>query len=101
LILEKGQPWLSADKLRAVRLLGKQPFGAIDEPDVAMVFIAAYRLKGGNGSWDWEITAELADGDIKRFRHFAPARQLDSLRPKIPPVPGRRSWTLSSRPRRL
>ena len=30
-ILDKGQPWLSSDKLKAVRLLGKQPFDAIDD----------------------------------------------------------------------
>ena len=30
-ILDRGQPWLSSDKLKAVRLLGKQPFDAIDD----------------------------------------------------------------------
>jgi hypothetical protein len=28
-ILERGQPWISSDKLKAVRLLGKEPFDAI------------------------------------------------------------------------
>ena len=34
-IIDAGQSWLSSDKLKAVRLLGKQPFDAIDERDVA------------------------------------------------------------------
>ena len=45
-ILDRGQPWLSSDKLKAVRLLGKQPFDAIDDRDVALVFLASFVLKG-------------------------------------------------------
>ena len=44
-ILDLGQPWLSSDKLKAVRLLGKQPFDALDDRDVAMVFLASWVLK--------------------------------------------------------
>ena len=58
-ILDQGQAWLSADKLKAVRLLGKQPFDAIDERDVAMVFLASFVLKADKGAWYWEISMEL------------------------------------------
>ena len=81
-ILERSQAWISSDKLKAVRLLGKQPFDAIDDRDVAMVFLASFVLKPDTGSWYWEIAMELADPDIKRFRKSAGVRQLDLLKPK-------------------
>jgi hypothetical protein len=80
--LDRGQPWISSDKLKAVRLLGKQPFDAIDDRDVAMVFLASYVLKPDHGAWYWEIARELADNDVKRFRKSAAARELDSLKPQ-------------------
>jgi hypothetical protein len=80
--LDQGQAWISSDKLKAVRLLGKQPFDAIDDRDVAMVFLAAYVLKPDKTSWYWEIAKELADNDVKRFRKSAAARELDSLKPQ-------------------
>src|SRR5271155_5354824 len=58
-ILDQGQPWRSSDKLKAVRLLGKQPLDAIDDRDVALVFMASHKLKADNASWDWEISTEL------------------------------------------
>ena len=45
-ILEQKQRWLPSDKLKAVRLLGKQPLDAIDDRDVAMVYLATSVLAG-------------------------------------------------------
>ena len=81
-ILDKGQPWLSSDKLKAVRLLGKQPFDALDVQDVAMVYLASFALKADKSTWDWEISKELAENDITRFREQAATRELPSLLPK-------------------
>jgi hypothetical protein len=80
-ILKRGQPWLSSDKLKAVRLLGKQPFDAIDTTDVALVFLASFVLKGDKGRWYWEILMEMNEPDTRRFRQHAAYRQLDSLKP--------------------
>ncbi len=81
-ILDRGQAWLSADKLKAVRLLGKQPFDAIDDRDVAMVFLASFELRKDKGAWYWEIAMEMAEIDIKRFRNSGAVRELDSLKPE-------------------
>jgi hypothetical protein len=81
-ILDRGQPWLSSDKLKAVRLLGKQPFDAIDDRDVALVFLASFVLKGDKGRWYWEILMEMNDQDTRRFRQNAADRQLNSLKPE-------------------
>jgi hypothetical protein len=82
-ILDQGQPWVPSDKLKAVRLLGKQPFDAIDDKDVAMVFLAAFVLKeGAKGRWFWEIEMETTDDDLRRFRLNAADRQFELLKPK-------------------
>ncbi len=81
-ILDRGQAWLSADKLKAVRLLGKQPFDAIDDRDVAMVFLASFELKKDKAAWYWEIAMEMSDRDIKRFCSSAAVRELESLKPE-------------------
>jgi len=82
LILDSGQPWLSSDKLKAVRLLGRQPFDAIDDRDVALVFLASFVLKGDKGRWYWEIATEMNENDTNRFRQNAAARALESLTPE-------------------
>jgi hypothetical protein len=81
-ILDRGQPWLSSDKLKAVRLLGKQPFDVIDDRDVALVFLASFVLKGDSGQWCSEIFTEMNRADIKRFVQNAADRQLGSLKPE-------------------
>ncbi len=81
-ILDQGQPWVQSDKLKAVRLLGKQPFDAIDDKDVAMMFLASFVLKGhSRGRWDWEISMEMNSEEIDTFRKNAATRQLDALTP--------------------
>ena len=81
-ILDRDQPWLPSDKLKAVRLLGKQPFDAIDDRDVALVFLAAFVLKGASGQWCSEILTEMNGADIRRFVQNAADRQLGSLKPE-------------------
>ena len=82
-ILNKHRPWISADKLKAVRLLGRQPFDAIDDDDVALVFLASHRLKLKRKmvDWDWEILTEMDESNRKRFRADADDRELESLMP--------------------
>ncbi len=81
-ILDRGQPWLSSDKFKAVRLLGKQPFDAIDDRDVALVFLASFVLKEESGRWYLEIATEMTESDIRKFRHNAADRQLNLLKPE-------------------
>ena len=80
-ILDKHQPWISADKLKAVRLLGRQPFDAIDDGDVALIFLATHRLKPEQAEWAWEILSEMDAKNQERFRSNAADRELESLMP--------------------
>jgi hypothetical protein len=38
-ILEEGLDWQSADKLKAIRLLGRHPIESVDDRNVLMVFV--------------------------------------------------------------
>ncbi len=80
-ILDRRQKWLPCDKLKAVRLLGKQPLDAIDDRDVAMVFLATSVL-AGSSQWFWEISTELSEPDLGHFRNNAATRKLKSLKPR-------------------
>ena len=80
-ILDRGQQWLPCDKLKAVRLLGKQPLDAIDDRDVAMVFLASSVLHGIS-RWFWEISTELANPTSSGSGTNADVRELRSLKPK-------------------
>ena len=81
-VLDEGQAWVPSDKLKATRLLGKQPFDVIDERDVALVYMASFVLKPDRESWWWEIAMELSKKDTMRFRKCAAVRELDSLQPE-------------------
>jgi hypothetical protein len=61
--------------------LGKQPFDAIDNSDVALVFLASFVLKGDKGQWYSEIATEMTDSDLRKFRQNAANRQLELLKP--------------------
>ena len=41
-LLELRQPWRSPDKLKATRLLGRQPVDALYDPQVGVVFLACH-----------------------------------------------------------
>jgi hypothetical protein len=85
-VLDKGQPWISAEKLKAVRLLGRQPFDAIDDGDVALIFLASLRLKPEQAEWAWEILSEMDARNQQRFRSNAADRELESLMPADTPA---------------
>ncbi|HEX3451338.1 MAG TPA: hypothetical protein VHS97_24000, partial [Isosphaeraceae bacterium] len=48
-LVECELAWLSPDKLKAIRLLGMQPIDAIDDLDVARIFLASYVIRGSAG----------------------------------------------------
>jgi hypothetical protein len=42
--LEPGEVWAASDQFKSVRLLGKQPLHAIDDPEVTQIFLASPKL---------------------------------------------------------
>ena len=79
--LDDGKPWIVADKLKAVRLLGRQPFDVLDDQDVALVYLASHRLKPAHSDWAWEILTEMKAKSKKQFRDDVASRELEALKP--------------------
>jgi hypothetical protein len=79
--LEPGQSWQSPDKLKAIRLLGKQPLAAADSTDVATVFIASHRIDPTHDSAFWELGSEMTEFEAKAYNNRLVNRKLESCCP--------------------
>ena len=66
--LEEGKFWLSPDRLRATRLLGRQPVEAIDDQSVALIFVASHFLhRDGTRVFD-DLLSDMKESKLDRFR---------------------------------
>jgi hypothetical protein len=81
-LLERGVHWLAPDKLKAVRLLGRHPIDAIDNADVARVYIASFTLASQEGNPFREILNELSDNEVPSYVSYLKQRQYGALAPK-------------------
>jgi hypothetical protein len=81
-LLERGVPWLAPDKLKAVRLLGRHPIDAIDNTDVARVYIASFMLVKQEGNPFQEIMNELSDNEVPSYVSYLKQRQYGALAPE-------------------
>jgi hypothetical protein len=80
-ILDEGLDWQSADKLKAVRLLGRQPIEAVDDRNVLMVFVACQTIESRAGKLIPEIWNELREHERKPYAQSLIGRGIDKLRP--------------------
>jgi hypothetical protein len=80
-LLEQGIAWQSPDKLKAIRLLGRQPIDAFDVPQVGLVFLACHMIDPSGGEPFHEIWRELKHSEIDIAKQRLRARPMDSLRP--------------------
>jgi hypothetical protein len=81
-LVECDLAWLSPDKLKAIRLLGMQPIDAVDDLDVARIFLACYVIRGSTGDPFLEILHELYTREEMIFRSQLAARKLTMFLPK-------------------
>jgi hypothetical protein len=81
-LVECELAWLSPDILKAIRLLGMQPIDAIDDLDVARIFLACFVIRGSTGDPFHEIIYELFTREEVVFRQQVAARQLTAFMPK-------------------
>jgi hypothetical protein len=84
-ILDQGLGWQSPDKLKAIRLLGKQPLDAADVPEVATIFLASYVLAPHHGDPFAELWHELLDSEVIFYKQRLAGRRLESLQPRDQP----------------
>ena len=78
-LLEQEQPWQSHDKLRAIRLLGRQPLDALDDSQVAKVFLACHTIDSSGGELFHEIWNELRPDERHVARQRFAGRRLEWL----------------------
>jgi hypothetical protein len=80
-LLKSNVPWLASDKLKAVRLLGRHPIDAIDNRDVARVYLASNVLLKQEVEPFQEILNELSPEEAAVYRESLRLRQYDALVP--------------------
>jgi hypothetical protein len=78
-LLHKEIAWQSPDKLKAIRLLGRQPIDAFDDSQVATVFVACHRIDPSGGELFHEIWNELSHQEIAIAKLRLKGRPVESL----------------------
>ncbi len=96
-ILDEGLNWQSADKLKAVRLLGRHPIEAADDRNVLMVFLACQTMEGQPIPHSRDL--ELRAFERKPYAQRLAGRGIDRLGPGVQ-RPRARSFLTSSSARR-
>jgi hypothetical protein len=81
-LLERGVPWLASDKLKIVRLLGRHPIDAIDNTDVARVYLASFMLANQEGNPFQEILNELFPDEMPNYERYLKHRDYAALAPE-------------------
>ncbi len=80
-ILDNAWSWHPSDKLKAVRLLSRQPLDAVDDRDVLMIFAACQAMDGRPGTEIPEIVNELPPHEHAYFHQRLKERGLDLITP--------------------
>ncbi len=73
--------WSGADRLRAVRLLGRQPVDAIDDRRVATIYIASNGIKAFGEPAFQDLRSDLSEPGITQFAKLVKARWRGLSRP--------------------
>jgi hypothetical protein len=81
-LLEQGQAWQSSDKLKAIRLLGRQPLNALEGSQVAQVFLACHTIDPSGGALFHEIEDTLTPDQWNIAKELLAKRPFDLLRPR-------------------
>jgi len=81
-LVEPGKFWQSHDRLRAIRLLGRQPLSAIRDRRVAEIFVASHALNPvGETPFDY-LVSDMTEMDLDRYRKGVQAQWPDLVSTK-------------------
>ena len=82
--LESGGFWVGLDRLRAIRLLGRQPVEAISDRRMADIFAASHAIhRTGEGAF-CELLADMSHTTHEKYVKDLRARWKDLVRPNQP-----------------
>jgi len=90
--IEAGQCWQSPEKLKAIRLLGRQPLDAADVREVTEVYLACHALRPDHKHAFFELRCEMTAEEFQSYEKRLAARDLDAFRP--PDAPAARTMLL-------
>jgi hypothetical protein len=82
--LEGGDCWHAPEKVKCVRLLGKLPYDAADEREVALVYLSCHVIEPRHDDPFIEILSDMEVDDYKRIRDRLARRNVESMRPLDP-----------------
>jgi hypothetical protein len=81
-LLDQGPTWQSAAKLRAIRLLGRQPLDVFDHPEVGLVLLACHTIDSTGGELFHEIGDLLTRDQWKIVKDSLANQPFAWLRPR-------------------
>ncbi len=79
--IDSGEGWLSCQKLKAIRLLGKQPLDALFDREAALVFLASHAIRPAFKSAFRELRCEIHYDRVKFHEGQLSRPELRSLTP--------------------
>jgi hypothetical protein len=84
--LEPGEAWAASDQFKSIRLLGKQPLDAVDDPEVILICLGSVKLlpDGDESNAFALVKRELHDGkrEPETYTKELKKRALAKLRPR-------------------
>ncbi len=81
-LLEEGLTWQTADKHKAVRLLGRLPVEAVDDISTACVYLASARLEDNECAPFRDVLDELRPEDVAGYEARLTGRHFSRLAPR-------------------
>ena len=80
-LLDDGLHWQPHDQFQAVRLLGRQPLDAIDDPRVIAIYLACWAINEEGGYPLDGVALEMDGAERKRFIALLNERKVVRLKP--------------------
>ncbi len=83
-LLEDGLKWQAPDRLRAIRLLGRQPMDALDDDRVLMIYLACDAMDPTKPTSFDDLLTETTDDELKLFKERVRGRGGEWKKPASP-----------------
>src|SRR5262249_30215311 len=80
-LLDEGLHWQPHDQFKAVRLLGRQPLDAVDDPRLVTIYLAGWMMNDDEGHPLQGVATELDNAEKKRFIALLNERKVARLMP--------------------
>ena len=81
-LLESGDGWQSTEKIKSIRLMGKQPLNAVSVKDVALVFLASHAILPQFKYAFQELRCETYEDQFKLYKARLSRRDHRAITPK-------------------